>query len=165
MKPLYIIIIVIVVVAGALYAVYRYFKGKKNSIVPPIRTMKMRHDSAGHGTYGASRSGHAHNGIDVIVTPGETVYAPVTGTILRKAYPYKNYSKLEGFILKADNGDEWKFFYCQTTKVGQRVTAGTPIATMQDVRIKYPHSPTMQPHLHFELKKNGVQTDPTALFF
>ena len=47
---------------------------------------KIRIDGYGDGRFGANRSDHQHNGVDLIVTQGESILSPITGKIMRYSY-------------------------------------------------------------------------------
>lgn len=47
---------------------------------------KIRIDGYGDSRFGANRSDHSHNGLDLVVTPGESILSPITGKILKYAF-------------------------------------------------------------------------------
>ena len=142
-----------------------YQDAQNGKFFPIVKPLAIRSDSSGAGHYHASRSGGSrkHNGIDLLVQEGQIVYAPFDGTILRKAYPYANDKKWEGFVLKADSGNmELKVFYVLlTASVGNKVKKGTPIAKAQKISKKY--SPSMKDHIHVEIWVNNTNIDPTQM--
>ncbi len=65
---------------------------------------KIRSDGYGDGRFGASRDQgkRQHEGIDLVVTPGESILSPITGKIVRYAYPYPDDSRYSGVHIQND---------------------------------------------------------------
>ena len=60
---------------------------------PVLNSLQIRSDSYGDGHFGASRDGGArdHEGIDLVVVPGEVVYSPMDAVVVnRSVYPYSS---------------------------------------------------------------------------
>ncbi|SFU77029.1 Peptidase family M23 [Pustulibacterium marinum] len=150
------------------FVLYKYFVKKIKPIVKPLIKRGCDTNSMGCGNYGASRN-HAgdHNGQDYVVTEGQPVYAPITGTITRKAYPYADDLQWQGFVIE-NLQYYFKVFYCipVTGIVGTKVKAGDVVAYAQDISKK--HGSAMTPHIHLEayLKTPvGVELiDPNTLY-
>ena len=126
---------------------------------------KIRNDGYGYGRFGARRSGHSHNGIDLVVTPGESILSPITGKIVRYAYPYTDDSRYSGVHIQ---NDEYlvKMFYLSPVlaKPGQQVMQGQAIGTAQKISTKYGSG--LIDHVHVEVWLNGTNKaiDPAPLF-
>lgn len=139
--------------------------GKK---FPPIgKQNKIRIDGYGDGRFGASRDQgkRQHDGIDLVVTPGESISSPITGKIVRYAYPYPDDSRYSGVHIQ---NDEYlvKMFYLSPVlaKPGQQVTQGQAIGVAQKISTKYGSG--MIDHVHVEVWPNGGNKaiDPAPLF-
>ena len=63
-----------------------------------------------------------------------------------------------GWLLKVDHGDGWetRYAHCLEIKarVGQTVRAGETVARVGNTGRSF------GPHLHFEVRRNGVAIDP-----
>lgn len=122
-------------------------------------------DSYGCGDFGASRTNSAgtHQGLDIIVYQGESIYAPFESIVTRFGYPYANdtsYRLVEFKGIGSYKGYVCKVMYVNNNSeiVGQTVSKGQFITTAQDISKKYGSG--MIPHLHIELRINGQLVDP-----
>jgi hypothetical protein len=111
--------------------------------------------------------------VDVVVEPGATVLAPVTGTVIM-AGPYKLYCAYDddAVVIEPDSHPGWHvtMLHLQGVLVatGQRVTAGaTPVATQAH---KLPFTSqvdrlsTVQPpwpHVHMEVDDPAIADQPS----
>ena len=149
-------------------------------IKPPVANPRIReHDGYGSGSFGARRvrsdgSNYKHEGADLVVTPGETVISIVDGTVIGEFDPYEKRpdkkGKYKGVEFKTDDGHRVKIMYIDSKdmglKRGQRVEAGkTPIGRAQDISKVFPKNKfgKMTPHVHIEIRKDGVLKDPTPM--
>lgn len=142
----------------------------RNKLYAMVKPMSKRgcDTTYGCGNYGASRDNgtRTHNGQDYLVTKGQQVFSPITGKIVRVAYPYSDDLQWKGFVIENESY-YIKTYYCEllSNMVGQTVSKGTYIAVAQNIAEKYPGIP---PHIHVEVyKKNGdtlISTDPAILF-
>ena len=129
-------------------------------------------DLHGSGFYGASRrnengTSRSHNGIDIIVSKYQTIYAPISGYIRRYSMPYSNDSRWLGLLIEGNGKHqnyEMKIWYFQPYSgiLGTNVYAGQAIGKAQDLREKYSD---ITPHCHVEVRYKGALIDPTSLFF
>lgn len=141
---------------------YDRMKNAWYSIVP---MPAIRNDDAGLGHYGAPRNGHVHNGVDILVVPGNTVRSPIDGMVTRVAYPYANDFNWKGVEIQGTGNWEnykVKMFYLtpDIALIGQPVIRGQAIGVAQKISDRYPGQ-NMQDHVHVEVFKNGVHIDPT----
>ncbi len=94
-----------------------------------------------------------HNGVDLAVDLGTPVLAFASGTV-----DYIGESPIYGLYLQLDHGNGVTSFYahCDALCVqqGQTVAAGEKIANAGQT------GNATGPHLHFELKRNGVKLNP-----
>jgi murein DD-endopeptidase MepM/ murein hydrolase activator NlpD len=157
-------IIIIVVILAILSFINR--KKMSSALVSILPVMKIRKDASGDGHYGASRSGgtRPHNGVDLLVTKGQQVFAPFSGTITKQAYPYADDRKYTGVHLTRQDGVKLKVFYMlpKTGIIGKSVNAGDIIGTAQAISEKY--GPPMKDHIHLEIWKDGKVTNPQEFF-
>ncbi len=137
--------------------IYWIFK-RMNDKVKILDIQKLRSDKYGHGHFGASRGNRLHQGIDLLVTKGDPVYAPISG-ILNFSIPYGSDTRWQGFKIINDSKEQWKVFYCSPiVKNGVYVNKGDVVAYAQSINDKYGEG--MLDHLHVELRKNGVLMNP-----
>ncbi len=127
----------------------------------PLKKMVIRQDSSGSGNFWKSRLGHYHEGIDLECVQGETVFSPITGKIIRKAYPYSTDKRFEGCVIENETS-EVKIFYMVCNRVGQEVKAGEPIGVTQAINTKY--SAAMKNHIHLEIRENGILQNPEVVY-
>jgi murein DD-endopeptidase MepM/ murein hydrolase activator NlpD len=117
----------------------------------------------GCGSFGASRGDRKHNGLDIVTTPGQTIFSPISGKVTRFPYPYAgdlNYTGIE--IINSSY--KVKIFYMKSTvAIGTQVTKGQAIGVSQNIAAKY--STQMTNHVHIEVySASGKLLDPTKLF-
>lgn len=99
-----------------------------------------------------------HNGIDIIASKGENVFASANGKVKGV---YKDL--LLGNVIEIEHG-EYVFYYCGLDEIekvtpGDIVTAGDIIGTIGEI----PLESNGNTHIHLEVKKNGLYIDPTEL--
>jgi biotin carboxyl carrier protein len=101
--------------------------------------------------FGAQRTGHMHEGQDVVAAEGQPIVAPVAGTIVKRAYQAGG----AGYYLVQDTPDGRSFFFahCQkdsfAVEEGQAVAAGQPLCAVGHT------GAASGPHLHFEIWVGG----------
>lgn len=120
---------------------------KRHSIKNIIAGFTIRgEDKAGSGAFGASRGKRKHEGLDILTTLGEPVYAPFNLKFLRIAYPYadKSYS---GALYESDIF-KLKIFYMKPIDETS-FKKGDVIGYSENISLKYPDAQT---HIHLELR-------------
>lgn len=129
------------------------------------RKNQIRVDSKGDGHFNASRGDRAHNGLDLVVTPGETIYSPIAGKVVRYAAPYENDSRYSGVVVQNEQYLV-KLFYLSPIQVkpGQQVARGQALGVAQKISTKY--GAGMVDHVHVEVWPGGKApaVDPGPLF-
>lgn len=97
-----------------------------------------------------------HDGIDLAAPQGALIRAVRSGTVVF-ADPYGGYGNL--IVVKHGNDMTSHYGHCSEIKVhtGQRVKAGEIIGTVGST------GRVTGPHLHFEIRINGVPENPEAL--
>lgn len=102
------------------------------------------------GIKGASR---VHKGIDIGVASGSSVVAAEAGTVIASSY-----NSARGYYVMVNHGGGLTTLYQHCTKitaaVGQQVARGEEIAKSGSTGI------SSGPHLHFEVRLNGVPQNP-----
>lgn len=122
-----------------------------------------RMDRHGSGQFGSTRSGHSHQGLDIVSRAGETVFSPIEGQVIRQAHPYKDDSSLEGVVIRGSGdhaGYEVKLFYVQGLFCGH-VSPGSPVGVAQDLTTKYPG---ITNHVHMEVRYHGKLMNPSDVY-
>ena len=108
------------------------------------------YDKWGSGAFGAPRGNHVHEGVDFICVPGQDIYAPSNGKIVREAHPYAGDLKWSGCLLITDYM-EVKMFYMRLLRnmvLPISVIQGDIIGTAQNIADKYPG---ITPHVHLQV--------------
>ncbi|WP_461141249.1 M23 family metallopeptidase [Spirosoma pomorum] len=131
---------------------------------PILNPMIVRKDKGGSGYFGTGRINRIHQGTDFVCEPGQPIYAPFSGTIIRESLPYADDTRWKGLLLRSDDGSyECKLFYCTLAEaVGARVERNQLIAFAQGISAKY--STGVTDHIHVEVRRNGVIKNPESLW-
>lgn len=131
----------------------------------PIRTadgtIVIRSDDLGSGDYGAKRAGgRSHDGIDILAETGTPVYAAKSGIAFCLNVPtgYGRYVMIY-------HPDRTQSLYAHLSEYNvrstQKVRQGDVIGFVG--KTGNAGADAMQPHLHFEIRKNAVTIDPRPL--
>jgi murein DD-endopeptidase MepM/ murein hydrolase activator NlpD len=100
-----------------------------------------------------TRWGKMHKGVDIAASFGSTINAALDGTI-----SYAGWESGYGNVIKIDHGKalETTYAHCSviTAKIGEVVKKGTKIGEVGST------GNSTGPHLHFEVRENGVPKDP-----
>jgi hypothetical protein len=113
---------------------------------------RIRNDVRGSGGFGSTRVHGTHNGIDIITTEGEEIYAPMTMYVERESKA-NNSTKTSGIrfvprdISDGTHGYIW-YFEPYDENLGEWVTEGEPLGRAQDIKGEY--SAGMINHVHIE---------------
>ena len=136
------------------------------AFAPIVTPLSIRSDTSGDGHFNSSRGGgsRAHEGVDLLVQEGQTIFAPFDALVVRKAFPYKTDLKWEGLLLRRADGLEVKIFYMTpSVSEGMTIKSGQRIGIAQSISKKYGGS--MRDHLHTEVWVSGKAIDPTPFIF
>lgn len=116
----------------------------------------IRNDKGGMGYFGASRkkmlsnklTRYRHRGVDYVCIPGQQVWMPFTGVILRYKNPYEGYSG----ILFRGKGIIGTLFYvaCEDLVINKEFQEGAVVGIAEDISQKYND---VTPHVHFQIDK------------
>jgi murein DD-endopeptidase MepM/ murein hydrolase activator NlpD len=105
--------------------------------------------------FGATRSGHTHQGQDVIAAEGTPIVAPLAGTVTWVAYQAAAAGHY--VVLHGADGRDYVFMHLQDGSVAvakdQAVTAGQRLGSVGHT------GDASGPHLHFEIWPNGWYAD------
>ena len=129
-----------------------------------LNPMIIRDDKGGSGWFGSGRVGHVHQGTDFVCRPGQSVYAPFAGRIIRSAKPYPGDDRWNGLVMLSDQDNyECKLFYCTLAEdIGEHVERGQLIAFAQAISGKY--SSGVTDHVHIEVRQKGIILNPENLW-
>lgn len=107
--------------------------------------------------FASARGGSRHHGTDIAAESGSPIMAVHSGTVLEAGWKNSIY----GYAVLLDHGNGWQTMYAHCSDVlvkpGQQVQQGQHIALVGST------GNSTGPHLHLELKKDGVFLDPTAI--
>ncbi|MSO42092.1 MAG: M23 family metallopeptidase [Solirubrobacterales bacterium] len=127
------------------------------------------HGNYGYGEkdarFGASRSGHVHEGQDVFAKPGTTLVAVENGEVVDRGTPNGRYSGGRGnYLVIYSPLEDRSFVYMHmlhpaVVDKGERVTAGDPVGQLGCT------GSCFGPHLHFEIRRGraGFAADTKAI--
>jgi murein DD-endopeptidase MepM/ murein hydrolase activator NlpD len=108
--------------------------------------------------FGAGRTGHIHEGQDVVAAEGVPVLAPEAGTIVARDYQ----ASAAGFYLAMDAADGRSFFFAHCQKDTFAVTVGQAVAAGQQLCRVGHTGDASGPHLHFEIWIGGWRRDKAS---
>lgn len=127
-------------------------------ITSPVDTLSYRlTDVHGQGHFGASRGSRTHDGVDIITTNGEAVYAPMSGIVSRLPQPYSSDSYYKGVDIEKDNKKVRIFYIKPVVSINQKVRKGQLIGYAQNIESKYTG---ITNHVHLEYSINNTKVDP-----
>ena len=120
-------------------------------------------DRWGRGQFGACRGNHSHQGVDFIARPGEEVFSPIDGNVVRTAAPYKGDARFTGVVVDGVGlwaGVQVKMFYVEGERSGP-VKAGERLGLAQNLQAKYP---AITNHVHLEIRLFGRLLSPDEAY-
>ena len=111
----------------------------------------------GYRTHPVTGKRDFHTGIDIAAPRGTRIMAAVSGTVHDISY-----SEIYGNTIVLDHGARFYTVYCHCDSIiatiGTRIKSGETIALVGDTGL------TTGPHLHFEIRKDGLCADPMWIF-
>jgi murein DD-endopeptidase MepM/ murein hydrolase activator NlpD len=112
-------------------------------------------DAYGSGHFGASRTGHIHEGVDYVAEAGQQVVAPIAGFVTKVGYAYRDsYDFRYIEITNRMTGYTARVMYVgPEVQVGQTLALGQPIGRAQSLTRRYPNGITN--HVHLEIARLG----------
>lgn len=130
---------------------------------PLVDTIPRGNDPTGHGYYGAKRGTRKHQGFDLLAEPGVIVISPIDGFITKIGQVYRATTKFK-YIEISNDIYRVRLMYgkpIKDLKINKRVQDGVHIGHVQDIA-QY-HGGNMKNHLHVQVWKHGLLTDPEPL--
>ena len=101
----------------------------------------------------------AHQGVDYTIPEGSRVFATADGVVR----DVSSRSSTQGRTVVIDHGNGYETSYSHLSKIevrkGQQVRRGDIIARSGDTGL------SLSPHLHYEVRKDGMRVDPIHYFF
>ena len=101
----------------------------------------------------------SHQGVDYTIPEGSRVFATADGTVSSVALRHST----QGQTVVIDHGNGYQTQYSHLSKInvrrGQQVRRGDIIALSGDTGL------SLAPHLHYEVRLNGMRVDPIHYFF
>ena len=94
-----------------------------------------------------------HEGIDIAVGTGTPVHAAATGTVI-----YAGWMSGYGNIVVIDHGSGLSTAYGHNSSLG--VAQGTAVGAGAVIALSGNTGHSTGPHVHFEVRVNGVPVDP-----
>lgn len=101
----------------------------------------------------------SHQGVDYTIPEGSRVFATADGTV--SSVGNRNSTSGQTVVIDHGNGYETLYGHLSSIQVrkGQNVRRGDIIALSGDTGL------SLAPHLHYEVRYNGVRVDPVHYFF
>ena len=101
----------------------------------------------------------SHQGVDYTIPEGSRVFATADGTV--RDVSLRNSTHGQTVVIDHGNGYETQYSHLGKIGVrrGQRVRRGDIIALSGDTGL------SLAPHLHYEVRMNGIRVDPVHYFF
>lgn len=138
--------------------------GEKSNRIPsiqPVLNKQLSLLTAGYGNLlnPFYRTLHSHQGVDYTVAEGSSVFATADGTI--KEISDKSSTLGKTIVIDHGNGYQTSYSHLLSTLVrrGQKIQRGDIIALSGNSGL------SLAPHLHYEVRFNGLRVDPIHYFF
>ena len=123
--------------------------------VPGYNTITSKHNEPRTNPSGAP---YGHEGVDIAVPEGTTVYAAALGKVVYAGWQSAaNHSEGYGLYVKVnDQNNTYVYAHLSVinVKLNQDVGIGTPVGLSGNT------GRSSGPHLHFEIREMGISTDP-----
>ena len=138
--------------------------GKKSNNIPsiqPVINKQLTLLTAGYGTIlnPFYRTLKSHQGVDYTVAEGSSIFATADGRV--KEIADKNSTLGKTIVIDHGNGYQTSYSHLLSVlvKKGQSVQRGDIIALSGNSGL------SLAPHLHYEVRYNGIRIDPIHYFF
>jgi murein DD-endopeptidase MepM/ murein hydrolase activator NlpD len=113
-------------------------------------------------SYGAQRSdGSIHKGVDIAMPEGTPVYAVAAGKVVRSQTGSGDRSY--GEYVEIQHSSEYTTLYAHLKTNSRRVRVGDTVSAGQQIGEVGSTGLSTGPHLHFEVRKNGVKINPESV--
>lgn len=122
-------------------------------------------DPTGHGYYGAKRGTRKHKGLDIVTVPGEDIISPISGHFRKLGQVYSNPAKFK-YIEIVNDVYRIRLMYVTfgnnvRFKTNDRIAKGQVLGKAQAIASHWGGG--MANHVHVEVYKNGLLTDPEPI--
>jgi murein DD-endopeptidase MepM/ murein hydrolase activator NlpD len=126
----------------------------QNGVFPVVGPHSFGSDGA---RFGAGRTGHTHEGQDIVAASGLPVVAPLAGTIIDARF-----QSAAGYYVAMNAADGRSFFFAHCRKGTTVVKIGDAVATGQRLCDVGATGVATGPHLHFEIWIGGWRRDKNS---
>ena len=130
-------------------------------VLPLEKIVKRGNDPTGHGYYGAKRGVRRHRGLDLVTPPNSKIICPIDGFVTKIGRIYEATDKFKYIEITNDVYRTRLLYSNPIIKKGDRVFECEKIGKVQDIA-SY-HNARMLNHLHWEIYKYGLLTDPEPI--
>ena len=117
--------------------------------------VKKTHDAFITSGFGW-RWGRLHAGVDLAANEGTPILVSAGGTVAERVFDAGGY----GWLLRVAHGDGWETRYAHCREIDKRLVVGKKVRRGQKVAEVGNTGRSFGPHLHFEVRRNGVPVDP-----
>lgn len=135
--------------------------GNKIPSIQPVINKQLTLLTAGYGSIlnPFYRTLKSHQGVDYTVAEGSSIFATADGTV--KEISDKNSTLGKTIVIDHGNGYQTSYSHLLSVLVrrGQKVQRGDIIALSGNSGL------SLAPHLHYEVRYNGIRIDPIHYFF
>jgi len=133
-----------------------------------VRNQRSRStDDYGSGQFGAPRKRkhgrEPHAGLDIQARPGEEVFSPIKGEIVREGFPYGDDLSFRYVVIRGV--DKWsnykiRLFYVEGLFSG-KVAPGAIVGRAQNLILRYP---MITNHIHLEVSFHDRLLSPFEIY-
>ena len=138
--------------------------GRRGDNIPSIQPVINKQLTLLTASYGMRihpfyKTLQSHQGVDYTIPEGSRVFATADGTVREVAQ--RNSTSGQTVVIDHGNGYETSYNHLSKINVrkGQQVRRGDIIALSGDTGL------SLAPHLHYEVRYNGMRVDPIHYFF
>lgn len=139
-------------------------KGEGSNNIPSIQPVINKQLTLLTASYGMRihpfyKTLQSHQGVDYTIPEGSSVFATADGVV--KDVAMRNSTSGQTIVISHGNGYETSYSHLSKSNVrnGQKVRRGDIIALSGDTGL------SLAPHLHYEVRHNGMRVDPIHYFF
>ena len=157
------LIVLILILTFILFLYYAYLRGywPAEHVICPISyegPVIIRNDSLGEGHFHARRRGRLHKGVDLRASVGTAVLVYRRGRVVETGNHPGGYGK----YVEIAHKDNFVSIYAHLSEInvgeGEFVRCGQIIGKVG--KTGNASHRNMEPHLHFEIRKDGVRVNP-----